>query len=437
MKNILRFILIIAAILLLMFACAVMADGPKPPYASPFSQSLFTNTTQAGWQSALGVGGGGTTNANTARALYYPSVSAYPLVYTNIGGQPDSFYLPLPLAQQAGTGDYSIPVIIPTPFASTCGGFFFPMFTTNFSAGAVIWSILPNGTTNYLKDLKSFQIGSVPEQSIDIGPGTVGMFLDPNYCFQIGGFLSGKENDWIFQDPTNWVLHFPVGNSSAGQDPRSNGWWWHDVLTLDQRNGIAYVSNLTTIGGTVNIGVSGTNSIFKVNALQWSAVANSQHLDGSVIDATTAVTATNFLATKLGSGAVAYGFPNGAGWGENGSGLRIYNVISGSPTLIRTLDTGPNTERFDVDTDIFPATDNQGSLGDSTHHWGLISSKSNSVSLIQTVATITTTNALSLGTGATNSTPANVTVGVTAADGWGKITNNGVVMVFPMWTLTH
>lgn len=52
MKNLLLTLLLLAA-------CSVMADGPKPPYVSPFSQSLFTNINQAGWKSALGISGGG------------------------------------------------------------------------------------------------------------------------------------------------------------------------------------------------------------------------------------------------------------------------------------------------------------------------------------------------------------------------------------------
>lgn len=235
-------------------AITLTSYGQRGGQSAVISQPTFTLVGPSGG----GGSGGVTTNADTAKALYYPGVSAYPLVYTNTGGQPDALLLPLTQIDQGSTGDRAIPIIIPNPMGSSCGGFFFPMFTTNSGTGRSVWSILANGQTNYLHDLKAGQWGAVPENSIDIGGGTIGGFNDPGYSFAIGGFFNGGENHWIYQDATNWNVQFPLGTNGASRDARNAP----SVFVVDEKNNYVIVSNNIKVGTNIfmgygNAGMSG------------------------------------------------------------------------------------------------------------------------------------------------------------------------------------
>jgi hypothetical protein len=319
----------------------IWSSSPTPFNTTSNGQFLVNATNGVGINTnnpgtnALSVFGGVnitgnlSANSSSAKELLYPSISQYPLVWTNLGGQPDSMLIPIPAAHQGDAGDLSIPVIIPDPFASTCGGFFFPMFTTNAKAGNIPWGILSSGQTNYLKDLKAFQIGAVGEQSVDIGAGTVGIFNDPGYAFQIGGFNSGKENDWLYQDPTNWLVRFPQGNTSAGIDPRNA----QDTMVIDENNNFVIITNALKVGTNIlfnygngsvtGVGGNGTGQNLFTNA----GGIGRYWIDGRYISPFSTVTITN-LQIQPSPGAVGT-LGNILGMGFMFGAISNYNLIFG------------------------------------------------------------------------------------------------------------
>lgn len=196
--------------------------------------------------------GGGLTNVPAASLSRTNITGTWQ--FTNISGVDTLFDL-IPLANRTNSGDYNLSVCSPTPRGSTCGGFFFGVWGTNATIPGytgIPMGVLPSGATNYLYDIKALQIGGVGLQAIDINWGTVGMFVDPSWPFAIGGFTGNGETDWLFQDPTNWTLHFPTQVSSGNNiDPRVTGLGVNDTLTLDQRSSACRVtvSNLVITAG--------------------------------------------------------------------------------------------------------------------------------------------------------------------------------------------
>jgi len=168
---------------------------------------------------------------------------AVPILLTNLDNQ-EALVVATPSASQITTGDTAIIIFSPTPQASSYGGFFFPIGGTNpvyNGFTGIPFSLLSNGQTNYVYDWKAGQLGSVPANGVNINNGTVGFFCNPAWPFTVGGFYSGFQNDWLYWDPTNWIVHFPTPNGAANQDPRSSG--VSDALKIDARNSVVTVSN--------------------------------------------------------------------------------------------------------------------------------------------------------------------------------------------------
>lgn len=380
----------------------------------------------------------GTTNANTAKALYYPSVSALPLVYTNTGGQPDALFLPLSIAQQGGSGDYSIPIIIPSPLASTCGGFFFPMFTTNAGTGRSVWSILANGQTNYLHDLKAGQIGAVPENSSDIGQGTIGMFDDPNYPFAFGGFINGFENHWLYQDPTNALLQFPLASTVAGRDARVAP----SVMVIDQKNNFVVVTNQIKLGTNLYIGY-GVSTISGGAGIPIFTNAGGgviPYIDPTTISPLGALSVTNLtinapnLVNAISFGGATYMQRTGGGgdmsfFDNSGEYLRIGGA--GGDNFLSMRTTGA----------IGWNTDGAGSIGSSAGTGigrpSQVFAKSNIVSgLAAGFVTINTNQYAVSATGWTNTNSFNCTLYITSATAATFTYNDGTNNIFTDTGLT-
>lgn len=205
--------------------------------------------------------GMGLTNITAARLLN-PGVNSYSLIYTNFGGT-DGIMLGLNQTEISSSGDYSWIVYAGTPIGSTYGGFFFPVGGTNYANGATVMGILSNGQTNYCYDFKALQVGGVPSTTQgNINGGTVGMFANPGWSFNVGTFYSGYEYDWIWQDPTNWITHFPSlpQTQNANLDPRNAV--GYDTLTIDQHHYLVTVSNFAANGSNlfINNGFIGTTN---------------------------------------------------------------------------------------------------------------------------------------------------------------------------------
>lgn len=189
-----------------------------------------------------------TTNLEAA-SLNRTNNSFYSLSYTNVGGI-DTLLYNVPVSAQTNSGDYLIGIMSPTPVSSSCGGFFFPLFGTNKTYNnytGTAWSVLPSGQTNYLYDQKAMAInGNGANNILDINGGCAGIFLDPHWPFYIGGFSPNSgEADWLYQDPTNWTVHFPTVKAGSNIDPRTGGAGSWDALTIDERQGNVTISNLT------------------------------------------------------------------------------------------------------------------------------------------------------------------------------------------------
>jgi hypothetical protein len=191
---------------------------------------------------------------------------AVPVFLTNVNNQ-EALVVAAPLDLQLTTGDTAIVILSPTPRATSYGGFFFPVGGTNpvyNGITGVPFSVLSNGQTNYIYDVKAGQLGSVPANGVNINNGTVGFFCNPGWPFTTGGFYSGFQNDWLYWDPTNWVVHFPTPNGTANQDPRSTG--VNDTFTIDAKNSIVTTSNLVAKSPSlfINNGAIGAGSCLAI-----------------------------------------------------------------------------------------------------------------------------------------------------------------------------
>lgn len=249
-KTILSLILCLATVGLF----AAIQTGPPTSSSSSGSTNVInviTNDTRVITLTNTGntFSGDGSGMFNTEAAILNKRLNSfYSLSYTNIGGI-DTLYYNVPVSAQTNSGDYLIGIMSPTPVSSSCGGFFFPMFGTNKTYNnytGTAWSILPSGQTNYLYDQKAMAInGNGANNTLDINGGTVGLFIDPHWPFYIGGFSpSSGEADWLYQDQTNWTVHFPTLKSGSNIDPRTGGIGNWDSLTIDERQGNVTASNL-------------------------------------------------------------------------------------------------------------------------------------------------------------------------------------------------
>lgn len=394
-------------------------------------------------------GSGGSSNNPFALGLSN-STLATPIYWTNRAGS--ALENDIVIASQTNyLTDSAISIFIPSAHSSG-DGLVFPLFGTNFVAGAANQMdsyINANGIleTNYLQDQFAMFIATVPLQSAtsnnvsglgNIAHGCGQIFMNGK-PFTLNAFYQGKENTAMFFNPTNYTIKFLVPQTFA-YDGMSNNFAFC-TLTIDEPNNTVIVSNVLNVSSNLVMGYGNPNMSGGAGSKLFTNANGGGilYIDPTTISPVGALSVTNIKVNTTGGanvinigGSVYAGVTSGGDW--------FLSDNQGEIVRFGGINTD-NYLRLSGTEAIGWSTDGNGSIGSSSGSGigrpSFVYSKSNIVSGVAAgYVTINTNQYVVAASGWTNTNSFNCTLYITSATAATFTYNDGTNNIFTDTGLT-